>query len=169
MLDDPAGIDAHVIGNHVAGQPDAVGEGAVAQVAIGRFPAQILGYVIAIERVGRSDSVVVAAELLDGLRGGASFPHADEPERVDAVPGQAAQLFVGNLVQAIDVAAVVAGELLQPDVGALGDEHGGGHPFLVGAEALGFLGRFNVGRHFSLLVDHSRGSCPCGRHWRRED
>ena len=78
------------------------------------------------------------------------------------MPGEAAQLFVGNLVQAMDVAAVVAGELLQPDVGALGDEHGGGHPFLVGAEALGFLGCFHVGRHFPLLVDTPREIVPAG-------
>src|ERR1700677_4357819 len=76
VLDDPAGIDAHMIGNHVASQSDPVGEGAVTQVAVGLFPTQISGNVIAIEGIGRGYSVVIAAELLDGLRGRASFPDA---------------------------------------------------------------------------------------------
>src|SRR5580698_6580791 len=100
-------------------------------MAIRRFPAQVVSYVIAVEGVGRRDRIMVAAQLLDSLRRRASLPHADKPEGVDAVARESAQLFVGNLIQAMNVAAIMTGELLQPNVGALGDEHGGRHPFLV--------------------------------------
>ncbi len=49
------------------------------------------------------------------------------------------QLFVGDLVEAVDVAAVFFGELLEPDVGALGDEDDVGHPGLVGGEGFVFV------------------------------
>ena len=130
MLDDPGRIDAHVVGHHVAGEANAVAVGAVAQVDVGRLAAEIVGDAVVEERVGRGDGVLVAAELLDGLGGAAALPHADEPERVDAAARERGQLFVGNLVEAADVAAVLAAELRQPDVGALGDEHGAGHPGL---------------------------------------
>ena len=45
------------------------------------------------------------------------------------------EFFVGNLIEALDWPTVLAGELMQPDVGALGDEHDVGHPLDVGAEA----------------------------------
>jgi hypothetical protein len=44
------------------------------------------------------------------------------------------KFFVGNLIEAVDVAEIFLGELLQPDVGALGDEDDVGHPGLVGGE-----------------------------------
>ena len=55
MLDDPVGVDAHVVGHHVAGQADAALPGALAQVVAGLFAAQIPGDGIAGERVGRGD------------------------------------------------------------------------------------------------------------------
>ena len=79
---------------------------------------------------------MVAAQALDGARGYRAFPKADEPEAGDAAVGEQMKLFVGDLVEAVDVAEVFLGELLEPDVGALGDEDDVGHPGLVGGEVL---------------------------------
>ena len=63
-----------------------------------------------------------------------ALPQADEPEAGDAAVGEQAEFFVGDLVEAMDVAEVFLGELFQPDVGALGHEDDVGHPGLVGGE-----------------------------------
>src|SRR6201999_2030564 len=85
---------------------------------------------------GGGYGVSVAAQALDGLRGDASLPKADEPQSVQAAAGEQGQLFVGNLVESVNVALIFFRKLLEPDIGALGDEHDGGHPCLVGAEGL---------------------------------
>ena len=64
--------------------------------------------------------------------------------------GEGGQLLVGNLVEAADVAAVLAAELRQPDVGALGDQHRVGHPGLVRRELLVFVRRIAEGRHLGV-------------------
>ncbi len=43
MLDDPLGVDAHVVGDHVAGEPQTSSGGTFAQVVAGRFAAQVFG------------------------------------------------------------------------------------------------------------------------------
>ncbi len=48
---------------------------------------------------------MVAAQALDGAGGDAALPQADEPEAGDAAVGEEAQFFVGDLVEAVDVAA----------------------------------------------------------------
>ena len=48
------------------------------------------------------------------------------------------QLLVRDLVQVGDGALVFFGELVEPDVGVLGDQHQARHPILVLAEALVF-------------------------------
>ena len=80
----------------------------------------------------------MAAEALDGLRGAAALPEADEPEAVHAAVAEGVEFFVGNLVEAGDERPYWSDELMQPDIGALGDEHDVGHPLDVGAEALIF-------------------------------
>ena len=77
---------------------------------------------------------MVAAQALDGARCDAALPQADEPQSGDAARGQQLQLLVGDLVEAVDVAQIFLGELLQPDIGALGHQHHVRHPGLVGAE-----------------------------------
>jgi hypothetical protein len=67
MLHDPARIDAHVVGHHVTGQPDATRPGPIAQVAVGLLAAQVLRDLVVHQRVGRGDRVRVAHELLDAL------------------------------------------------------------------------------------------------------
>ncbi len=101
---------------------------------VGEPAAEVFGDVVFLKRVGGGDGIVVAAQALDGPRGDASLPQADQPEAGDAAVGEQVQLFVGDLVEAMDVAAVFLGELLQPDVGALGHQDDVGHPGLVGAE-----------------------------------
>ena len=114
------------------------------------------------ERVGRGDGVLVAAELLDGFGGAAALPDADEPERIDAAVGERGQLFVGNLVEAADVPAVLPAELREPDVGALGDEHGVGHPGRVGRELLVLVGRIAEERAPRQWLS-TEGHCCCPR------
>ena len=117
------------------------------------FAAQVLGNLVVEERVGRSHSVLVAAELLDGLRRAAALPHADQPQRVDAAMRQRGQFFVGNLVEPIDVPAVLLAQLRQPHVGALGNQHRVRHPRRVGAELFVFMRRIAKDRHLRLAHD----------------
>ena len=152
MLDDPGRVDAHVVGHHVAGQANAVMVGAIAEVDVGRLAAEVVGDGVVEERVGGGDGVVVAAKLLDGFGGAAALPDADEPERVDAAMSERCQFFVGNFVEAADVAAVLPAELRQPHVGALGDEDRRGHPGLVGREPLVFVGGIAEERHVGVAV-----------------
>ena len=61
MLHDPAGIDAGMVGDHVAGQPDAAPQRSFPQV-VERLPAaQIGGDFVVVERIGRSDGLGIAA------------------------------------------------------------------------------------------------------------
>ncbi len=130
---------------------------AVAEVPIGLFAAEVGGDIIRGERIGRGDGLGLAAEALDGLRGAAALPEADEPKAVHAAVAEYVELFVGNLIQAGDGASVLERELMQPDVGALGDEHDVGHPLDVGAEALIFdigdaeLRHVGVAAHLELV------------------
>ncbi len=57
------------------------------------------------------------------------------------------EIFVGDFIEAADVAAVFAAQLRQPDVGAFGDEHGTGHPRSVGRELFVFVRRIAEHRH----------------------
>ena len=66
MLDEPGRVDAHVVGHHVAGQPQAEVRSAVLQVVISLPAAQIFCNVVVLERVGGGDRILVAAQALDG-------------------------------------------------------------------------------------------------------
>jgi hypothetical protein len=79
MFDDPAGIDAHVVGHHVAGEPDSARRSAIAQVRVCRLAAQIFGKRVIVERVRGRDCVGIPRQLLDFLRCAAAFPDSDEP------------------------------------------------------------------------------------------
>ena len=164
MLDDPGRIDAHVVGHHVTGQADAAPVTAVAQGDVGGLSAQVVGDAVVVERIGGGDGVLIAAQLLDGFGGAAALPDADEPERIQTAARQFVQVFVGNLIEAVDGAAVFAGELGEPDVGAFGDQHGGGHPVDVGAELFVLVGGIAEDRNIGvagqagpLLRARSRG------------
>ena len=134
LVHDPVGIDAHVIGDHVGGEAEAYLGGAVAEILVGFFAAEVLGYGVGLERVGAGYGVGVAAEALDGLGGSAALPKADEPEAGDAAVGEGLELLGGDLVEAVDVALVLLRELLEPDVGGFCDEDDVGHPGVVGGE-----------------------------------
>ena len=67
MLDDPARIDAHVVGHHVARQADAARPGPVAQGRVRALATEVVGDPVVVERVGRRDGVGVAAHPLDPL------------------------------------------------------------------------------------------------------
>ena len=129
MLDDPGRVDAHVVGHHVAGQADAAPVGAVAQVDVGGFAAQVVGDAVVVERIGGGHGVLVAAELLDGFGGAAALPDADEPERIQAAARQCRPALRRESDRGGRCARpYLLAELREPDVGALGDQHGVGHP-----------------------------------------
>ena len=147
VLDDPGRVNAHVVGHHVAGQSYPMPIAAVAQVDVRGLAAEIVGDAIVKERVGRGDRILVATELLDGLRRAAALPHSNEPERIDAAVGEGRQFFVRNLIEPPDVPAMPAAELRQPHVGALGHEHRARHPRLVRRKFLVFVHRIAEGWH----------------------
>ena len=106
MLDHPARIDAHVVGHHVAGQPDAARPGPVAEVRVGGLAAEVVGDPVVVERVGRGDRVGVAAHALDPLRRRRPLPQPDQPQPGDAPAREPVELLVGDRVERPDVAAV---------------------------------------------------------------
>ncbi len=153
MLDHPGRIDAHVVGHHVAGQADAVMVGAVAQIDVGRFAAEVVGDLVIEQRIGRRHGILVAAQLLDGLRGAAALPDADQPQRVHAAVGERLQFFVGDLVETANVPAVKPAQLRQPHVRALGDHHRGRHPCRIGRELLVLVHGVAEDRHLRRAGD----------------
>ena len=104
MVDDPARIDAHVVGHHVAGQPDPARPGAVAQVRVGVLATEVVGDPVVVERVRRRDRLGVAAHPLDALRGDGPLPQPDQPQAADAPRGQPVELLVRHRVEGADVA-----------------------------------------------------------------
>ena len=136
VLDDPARVDAHVVGHHVAGQADAAGPGPVAEHGVGVLAAEIVGDPVVVERVGGRDRFGVAAHPLDPLGRLRAFPESDEPEPGDAPAGEGVELLVGDGVERPDGAAVGSRQLVQPDVRALGDQDDPGHPRRIRRERL---------------------------------
>src|SRR5208282_2098961 len=96
-----------MIGDHVAGQSNAMMIGAVAKVDIGAFPAEVISDPVIEERIGGGHGIRIAAEQLDGLRGPAALPDADEPKRVEAAMRQCGQIFIGNVIESANMAAVL--------------------------------------------------------------
>ena len=67
MLDDPARVDAHVVRDHVARQPDTAIPGASSQIRRCPRTAEIGRYDVVVERIGGRQRVRVAAPPLDLL------------------------------------------------------------------------------------------------------
>ena len=147
VLDHPAGIDAHVVGHHVARQPDAAARATVAKVLVGGVAAQLGRDLVVVERVSRGCGVGVAVDHLDRPRRLAPPPQADQPERRVAALGQHVELGVGDVAEGVDGQAVLLAELVEPDEAALGQHHHPRHPVEVGAEALGLLLVVGTGEH----------------------
>ena len=160
VLDHPPGVDARVVGHHVAREADAPAPRPVAQVGERRVAAEAAGHRVVGQRVGGGLGLGVAHPPLDVPRGGAALPHADQPERGEPAPGERVQLLVGDLVEPPDGPAVRAGELVEPDQGVLRDHHHPGHPVPVGAEGLGFRPGLVVGRHARDGGARRRGAEP---------
>ena len=140
MVDDPVRVDAHVVGDHVARQPDAVRPGPVAQVRVGGLATEVEGDVVVVERVRRGDRVRVAAHPLDPLGRLRAFPQADQPQPGDAPAGERRELLVGDRVEGPDLAPVRPRQLVEPDVRALGHQDDLRHPRRIGREGLGLVG-----------------------------
>ncbi len=136
MLDHPLGVDAHVVGHHVAGQADASPPRPLSQVLIRRIATQISRDLVVKQRVGRCDRLGIPAHLFDPARCRAALPEADQPQAGEAPTGQLVEGLVGDLVQAVDGALKRHRELVQPHVGVLGHQHQAGHPVAVRAKAL---------------------------------
>ncbi len=75
--------------------------------------------------------------MLDARGSLTAFPQADEPQAGEPIAGQTVEFFIGDLIEGVDGTLVGFGELVEPHVGVFGQEHQAGHPFAVGAEALG--------------------------------
>ena len=65
------------------------------------------------------------------------------------------KLFIGDLVEPVDVPAIFLRELLQPNVGVFSQQHDGRHPGLVGAEGLVFHQRRLVACGVATAAAHS--------------
>ena len=98
----PVGIDAHVVGNHIAGQADTAGGAALREVLVGFLAAQAPGDLIARQRVRRRNCVWVAAHLFDAAGGIAAFPQPDQPKARETPAGQLIQDLVWDLIEAVD-------------------------------------------------------------------
>ncbi len=136
MLVNPAGVDAGVVGHHVACEPYSPAHAAASEAFEGLPAAELPGDLIVVEGVGGGCGLGVAGKLLDSPGGAGALPEADEPEGVKAPHRYLVQGFVGNLVEAPNGALVLVGELGEPDEGALGEEHHLRHPLSVRGEAL---------------------------------
>ena len=102
VVDDPARVDAHVVGDHVAGEPDPARPTTVAEVRAGTLAAEVLGDPIVVERIGRGGRVGVAASPLDGLGRLRALPQPDQPEPGDAPAGERVELLVRDRVERAD-------------------------------------------------------------------
>ncbi|OQA94010.1 MAG: hypothetical protein BWY25_03017 [Chloroflexi bacterium ADurb.Bin222] len=134
VLDDPGRVNAHVIGNHVAAHADPAFPGAGLELIVGRLAAEVLGDAVIQQRVRRRHRLRIAHDLLDALGGLAALPQPDQPQPGEAPACQLVQLRVGDLIQAGDGTLILFGELVQPDVGVLGEDDDLRHPIAVRAE-----------------------------------
>jgi hypothetical protein len=135
MLDDPARVDAHVVGHHVRAEADAARGAAAAQLLERLLAAQVVGDRVVHQRVGGGRGLGVAAPLLDALLARLRS-HRPISQRPVKPRRQSVELFVRDLVQAADPAAVSLRELVEPDIGGLGHQHDARHPVAILAEAL---------------------------------
>jgi len=140
-----------VVGHHVRGHADSALPGAGAQVIHGLDSAQLPGDVIRVQRIRRSDGVRVTSDLLDALRGFGTLPNPNQPKPGEPALRDEIKFFVRNLIQPVDVAAVLLGKLVQPDVGVLGQEHGARHPLAVRREGFELV-------HAHLVIGHQGGA-----------
>src|SRR5580692_10602038 len=127
--------------------------GAIPKVDIRAFSAQVVGDSIIEKRIGRCHCVGIAAEQLDGLRGTAALPNANEPERVETAARQGGQFLVRDFVESADVTAVLFAQLRQPHVGALGDQDRTWHPRGASAEFFVLISRVAKNRYVGMADD----------------
>ena len=106
VLDDPAGVETHVVGDHVGREADAAGPGAVAQVRPRILATEVVCDHVVVQRVRRCRRVRVAAPDLDPLRCLRALPQTDQPEARDAPAGEPVQLRVRDRVKGADLVAV---------------------------------------------------------------
>src|SRR5690625_1144598 len=80
------------------------------------------------DRVGRSDRVRLAFQLLDETRGAAPLPDADQPQGSDAGLAQRREFGSRDLIQAAYAPAVTPTQLVQPDEAVAGGDDRSPHP-----------------------------------------
>ena len=66
---------------------------------------------------------------------------------------QRRKFFIGNLIEPMDMAAILLAELREPDVGAFRNQHGVRHPCGVGTELLVLMRRVTKDRDLRLADD----------------
>ena len=105
MVDHPARVDAHVVGDHVAREPDAARPRPITQVPIRAFAAEIVGDPVIVERIRGGNGVGIAAHPLDPFRRHRTLPQPDQPEARNAPRREGVQCLVRDGVERADVAA----------------------------------------------------------------
>src|SRR5581483_4424061 len=97
---------------------------------------EVVGDSVIVEGIRGRGRFGITAHALDLLGCTAPLPHADQPESGDSPGYETIELLVWNLIQPVDVRAVSAGELIEPDVDALGVQNHARVPLAVGSEGL---------------------------------
>src|SRR5439155_24231350 len=154
VLDDPSRVETHVVGDHVARQADPARPGPVAEVGIRLGAADVGRDLVVLERICGRLGLAVAPPALDLARSLAPLPEPDEPEAADPEAGEAVELLVRDRVERVDVALMLACQLIEPDVRAFRDENEPRHPVEVLAEPLGL----EVSTDLLLVADADEGA-----------
>ena len=136
-----------MVGDHIAGQPDAALRTAGLEVGEGRFATQLRGHPVGVQGVGGGLGLGVAAQLLDAARGCGALPDADQPQGVEPPAGQAVEFGIGNGVEGADRGGIALAKLVEPDGDRLGDQHRIGHPVGVGGKCRRALAGAGWRRH----------------------
>src|SRR5690625_6610351 len=114
MFGHPAGIDGGVVRHLVGNEAHPVAGGLVPQPLQCFLSAQFRCDDVIMDRVGRSDRVRLAFQLLDETRGAAPLPDADQPQSSDAGLAQRREFGSRDLIQAGYATAVTPTQLVQP-------------------------------------------------------
>ena len=125
-----------MIRNHIRRKANPSLPGTLLKVLVSGLTTQIIGNLVIIDRIGRRHRLRIAHDLFDRLRGARALPNPDKPQTCETPAAQPIELFIGDVVQMMDGTLIFPRQLVEPDVGALGNQHDVGHP--VGIVAEGF-------------------------------
>ena len=88
-----------MIGDHIAGEPDAAVPGPRAEILERLLASEITCDFVIIDRVGGGDRLRISHHLFDSLGCPAPLPDADKPEGIDIPLGELVKFLVGDLIE----------------------------------------------------------------------